>query len=596
MSPLPRAAAGGTEAFLGVERSALGHRWEGRLDAKGRNLALALAQRNGLPEIVARVLAARGATLENVDTFLTPRMRDLMPDPFRMTDCEAATQRLAKAVAARERVAVFGDYDVDGAASSALLAQVLRELGCETEIYIPDRITEGYGPNVPAVRQLRERGASLLVTVDCGTMSHEAIDVANRIGLDVIVLDHHQQGDTLPSALAVVNPNRDDDLSGLGYLCATGVVFMALVGLRRALARTDFPDLLGLLDLVALATVCDMVPLRALNRAFVVQGLNVLNAGRNVGLRSLAQSARMSGIMKAGDLGYLLGPRINAGGRVGDAGLGARLLCERDVDRAAEIAARLEGYNRERQAIEANVLADAVAEAEHEMRGDPPPVIVTASQGWHPGVVGLVASRLKDRFNRPAFAIGFDGSGRGSGSGRSIPALDLGRLVREATKEGLLLKGGGHAMAAGLTIDRERLGAFRAFIERRAEGVIHRDHVAVREVDGALGAGGASLELVEELERAGPFGMGQPKPVFVFPAQTIVDCRTVGRNHLAIRLRDEDGAGLRGIAFRALGTPLGDLLQGAVGSQVHLCGTLDRDDYRGRASVGLRIEDAAPAR
>ena len=484
--------------FLGVERSSTERRWVPRLDRSGTNLALALAQRAGLPEIVARVAAGRGATAEAIDAYLNPRMRDLMPDPLRMTACDVAVERLVRAVERRERVAVFGDYDVDGAASSALVATVLRELGCATEIYIPDRQTEGYGPNPNAVRALRERGAELLVTVDCGTMSFEAIEVANRVGLDVVVIDHHQQGETLPDALAVVNPNREDDLSGLGHLCATGVAFMVLVALRRRLGRAEFPDLKASLDLVALATVCDMVPLRTLNRAFVVQGLQVMNGGRNVGIRALAQSARVSGIVRPGDLGFLLGPRINAGGRVGDASLGAKLLCERDPDRAAEIAARLEGYNRERQAIEASVLADAIDEAEREMRGEPPPVIVTASDGWHPGVVGLVASRLKDRFDRPAFAIGFDASGRGSGSGRSVPSLDIGRLVRTAAKEGLLLKGGGHAMAAGLTIERERLGAFRAFAERAGSNALQADGVPEREIDGALTASGATLELYEQ--------------------------------------------------------------------------------------------------
>ena len=585
-----------SSAFLGVEMSATGHRWVPRLSDRGWNAALAISQRLGVPDLVARVLAARGATVGNAEAFMAPRMRDLMPDPATMTDCEAAVDRLVRAIERRERIAIFGDYDVDGAASSAIIATVLKQLGCETEIYIPDRVTEGYGPNAPAVRKLRERGASLLVTVDCGTMSHEAVAVANGVGMDVIVIDHHQQDETLPDALAVVNPNRNDDLSGLGTLCATGVAFMVMVGLRRRLGRVDFPELKDLLDLVALATVCDMVPLRDLNRAFVVQGIRVLNAGRNVGLRALAESARVPGFVKPGDLGFLLGPRINAGGRIGDAALGARLLCELDPDRAGEIAARLEGYNRERQAIEANVLADAVGEAEREMRGSPPPVVVTASEGWHPGVVGLVASRLKDRFHRPAFAIGFDGSGRGTGSGRSVPSLDLGRLVREATSEGLLMKGGGHAMAAGLTIDRSQLADFRAFAEERAAKALGSDHIAEREIDGALTAGGATVELVDMLEKVGPYGIGHPKPTFALPDHTVIDIKTVGRGgHIAVRLRDEDGAGLHGIAFRAEGSPLGDLFRSMVGRRVHVAGTIDRDDYRGHSRVSFRIDDAAPA-
>ena len=582
-------------AFLGVETSWRGRRWSARLDARGRNLALALTQREGLDEVVGRVLAARGATLEAGTALLAPKLRDLMPDPSTITDCEAAADRLAHAVTRRERIAVFGDYDVDGAASSALVATALRELGCEVEIYIPDRITEGYGPNVPAIEALIERGAGLIVTVDCGTMSHEAIDVAGGRGIDVVVIDHHQTGAELPAARALVNPNRQDDLSGLGALCATGVAFMVLVELRRRLAGRAFPDLMRRLDLVALATVCDMVPLVPLNRAFATTGLTVMNRRENVGLDALARVSRLSGPVRAGDLGFLLGPRINAGGRVGEAALGARLLCEGDARRADEMAARLEGYNRERQQVEANVLRAAMEEAEAEHAGSVvPSVIVTARDGWHPGVVGLVASRLRERFDRPAFAIGFDGSGRGSGSGRSVPALDLGRLVRDAAIEGLLVKGGGHAMAAGLTIRREALGEFRAFAEERAAAV-DTSGVPSVEIDAALTARGASRGLLERIEGAGPFGVGNPAPCFAFPNHSASRARIVGRGHVSFEIVAQDGGRLRAIAFRAADTELGERLLRSDGRAHHFVGTLERDDYRGRNGVSVRVDDGADA-
>lgn len=582
------------EAFLNVERSARERRWVSRLDAGGRNVALAIAQRTGMPDLVARILAGRGATIGDADGFMTPRLRDLMPDPSTLTACDEAAKRLAQAVARGERVAVFGDYDVDGAASSALVARVLRDLGCEVEIYIPDRITEGYGPNVAAVRGLRERGADLLVTVDCGTMSFEAIDAANGLGLETVVVDHHQTGEELPNALAIVNPNRQDDVSGLDNLCATGVAFMVMVALRRELARSDFPNLMAALDLVALATVCDMVPLRSLNRAFVVQGLAIMRQGRNTGLRALARAARISRALDVGHLGFLIGPRINAGGRVGNAALGAELLSTDDEDRATRIAEQLEGYNRERQAIEARVLEDAENEVQAEMRGAHPPVaLVAGHDGWHPGVVGLVASRLKERYDRPAFAIGFDGSGRGTGSARSVPGLDLGALVRRAVSEGLLVKGGGHTMAAGLTIERARMGDFRAFVEEQAARALDPDAVPELAIDGAVASHGVTTDLVDAMEQAGPYGVGHPRPVLVLAEQTLLDARTVGNGHVSLRLRGNDGTAVKGIAFRTAETQLGSFLSANVGGRIHLAGTLSIDDYRGTRNATIRVEDAA---
>ena len=596
MSPL-REPAPISDAFLGVERSALGRRWVPRLDAMGSNAALALAQRSGLPDVVARVLAGRGVTDPiAAEAFLAPRLRDLMPDPDTMTDCRAAATRMAEAVGRGERVAVFGDYDVDGAVAAAIVARTLRALGCEVEIYIPDRIKEGYGPTVRAMEALADRGANLVVTVDCGVMSHEAIAAARARGLDCVVLDHHQTGPELPGAVAVVDPNRQDDLSGLGYLCAGGVAFMAMISLRRVLARTDFPDLMAMLDLVALATVCDVVPLVGLNRALVVQGLKVMARGTNPGLAALYRLAGLKGAPDATSLGFALGPRINAGGRVGDASLGARLLCETDPDAADGIAAALDGFNRERQAVEAEVLRAAVDEAGREVGGaTPPPVIVTASEGWHPGVVGLVASRLKDRFDRPAFAIGFDGSGRGTGSGRSVPSLDIGAMVRGAVEAGLLEKGGGHAMAAGLTVRRERMSELREWFERHAARHVDATRTPELEIDAALAASGATADLVTVLERAGPYGAGHPRPRFAVPDHVVAEARVVGKGHVMARLSGMDGTKLRVVAFRAADTPVGAALLGRIGRRTHVAGTLERDDYRGQRATVLHVEDAAEA-
>ncbi len=458
--------------FLDVERSLTGRRWAERLDGAAAKTATAIAQRHELPDLVARVLAGRHVSADEAPSFLSPSLKDLMPDPSVLTDMDAAAARIADAVTAGEAVAIFGDYDVDGASSSALLARFLRGQGLDPTIYIPDRIFEGYGPNVEAIKSLAAGGARLLVTVDCGTTSFEAIEAARGLGLDVVVIDHHLAGVDLPAASALVNPNRQDDLSGLGHLAAVGVTFMAIVAVNRVLrARGHYgsgsqPDLLQWLDLVALGTVCDVVPLIGLNRAFVSKGLLALARRANPGLAALADVSRLGGQPAPYHLGFMLGPRINAGGRIGDAGLGARLLVSDDALECERIAAELDRLNQERQAIETAMLEQATAEAEAEIGGgEGPAVLVTASNEWHPGVVGILASRLKDRFRRPAVAIAFMANGVGTGSGRSVPGVDLGRAVRGALERGIIVKGGGHVMAAGLTIEQARLGEFRAFME-----------------------------------------------------------------------------------------------------------------------------------
>jgi single-stranded-DNA-specific exonuclease len=600
---LARAPLAPIRNFLGVERSVTGRGWRDRLDERAAARALAIAQRHDVPELLARVLAGRGVALDEVEGFLDPTVRALMPDPHGLTAMPAAAGRLADAVGRREQIAIFGDYDVDGATSSALLARYLRDCGLDPLIHIPDRLFEGYGPNVEAVRMLAARGAKLLVTVDCGTTSIEPLAEARKLGLDVIVIDHHQCDNEFPDVFALINPNRADDLSQLSHLAAVGLVFLAVVALNRELRRRGFfaaraePDLLAALDLVALGTIADVVPLHGLNRAFVNKGLLAMRRRENVGLTALIDAARMSGPPEPFHLGFLLGPRINAGGRIGRADLGVRLLLESDATESARIAAELDRLNRERQAIEQQMLAEAEAEALAalglEERGA---VVVTAAPGWHPGVVGLTAARLKERFCRPAFAIALEANGLGTGSGRSIPGADLGKAVRRAVAQGLLVKGGGHAMAAGITLRQDALPEFRAFLEDalRADVEAARREDALL-IDGALTAGSATAALCSSIARAGPFGAGNPEPVLAFPAHTIVYADEVGQGHIRARLRARDGSILNAIAFRAAGKELGRALTAQRGQPVHAAGHLALDHWQGAERVQLRLLDLAPA-
>lgn len=587
--------------FLGVARSQTGRFWRDRLDPRVAPTALGIAQRYGVPELLARVLASRGVALDEVAAYLDPTVRDLLPDPDTLTDMPRLVERLADAVTRGESVAVFGDYDVDGATSTALMVEVLRAGGLDPAFYIPDRIFEGYGPNIPAIEQLAASGARLLVTVDCGTMSFEPFARAREIGLDVVVVDHHQAGETLPEVQGLVNPNRVDDLSGLGHLCAAGLTFVVAVGLVRELRRRAWwnaarpaPDLLGMLDLVALGTVADVVPLTGLNRAFVTKGLAVLRKRTRPGLTALMDAARLSGPPKAWHLGFLLGPRINAGGRIGDAALGTRLLLTHDPIEAGALATELDRLNSERQLVERAIVAEAEAEAEIALGRDGSSAVILASgQGWHPGVVGLVAARLKEKFGRPAFAVAFTGT-HGAGSARSIPGVDVGRAVRGAVDRGLLVKGGGHAMAAGLTIERDRLGELRAYLEETlAATVAQARDVEETVIDGALSAGGASAELIELVERAGPYGAGNPQPVFAFPSHRIVYAEAGNGDHVRVRLRGSDGSVLSAIAFRAAQGPLGQALLASRGQVRHVAGMLELDTWQGRAQPSLRIADIA---
>ena len=593
-----------TRLFLGVENSATGRAWRDRLDERGAVRALDIAQRHELPELLARILAGRNIEADAVAAFLDPTIKHAMPDPHVLTAMKEAAERIADAVTRGESVAIFGDYDVDGATSAALLARYLRQCGLAPLIHIPDRLFEGYGPNVEAVRALAERGATLLVCVDCGTTSIEPLVEAKKLGLDTVVIDHHQADEELPPAVAIVNPNRRDDLSGLGHLAAVGLTFMTVVALNRVLRGRGFwqagrsePDLLALLDDVALGTVADVVPLIGLNRAFVAKGLIALRRRERAGHVSLMDVARLTGPPEAWHLGFLLGPRINAGGRIGRADLGVKLLLEDDPIEAAKIAGELDRLNQERQAIEQGTLAQAEAEASAalglEEKGA---VVVTAAEGWHPGVVGIVAGRLKEKFGRPAFAIALEPGGIGTGSGRSIAGVDIGRAVRRAVTEGLLLKGGGHAMAAGVTLRKGALAELRAFLEatlgadvetaRRSSGLM---------IDGAVTAAAANAELIAMIERAGPFGSGNPEPVIALPAHTVTYAEDVGQAHVRVRLKSADGSGLNAIAFRAAGQKLGVALRNSRGQRVHAAGTFALDRWQGEERVQFKLTDIAPA-
>lgn len=586
--------------FLGVGHSVTGRAWRARLDPRGEASATAIAQRGIASESLARVLAGRGVGLDEAEAYLSPSLRQDLVDPSLLMDMDRVAARLADAVASEESVAIFGDYDVDGATSAALLHGVLGALGIVPRIYIPDRIFEGYGPNPGAIDNLIDTGARLIICVDCGSTSFEALERAKSRGVDVIVLDHHQTGVELPPAVAVVNPNRRDDISGQGYLAAVGVTFLSAVALLRELRRRGYagklPDLLTYLDLAALGTVCDVVPLVGLNRALVLKGLVALRHSARAGMRALIVASRLKSPPDTGHLGFLLGPRINAGGRIGEATLGATLLTTDDPIEAERIAALLDRLNSERQAIETAAVAEALAEADAEIGvGDGPPVVVASREGWHPGVVGLVAARLRERFARPAFAVAWNGGDIGAGSGRSVPGVDLGAAVRAAVDDGLLLKGGGHAMAAGITVQRERLAALRAFLEERLAADVAAAAEAERtlEIDSALSGGGATVSLIEELERAGPYGNSNPAPIFAFPAHRVAFADKAGNGHVRVNLASNGGGSLKAIAFRAVDAPLGQALLAARGKPLHVAGTLMLDHWSGSASPQLRILDAA---
>lgn len=581
-----------TAAFLNVSASFTGRRWEAR--GYDERAALALAQRYTLPDVIARSLAARGVTLDEAPAFLDPKLRDALPDPSSFKDMDTSAARLVSALQKGERIAVFGDYDVDGATSSALLLRFLRAMGHEAALYVPDRLREGYGPNANAMRQLAGEGVKLVICVDCGTTAHEPLAAAKEAGLDVIILDHHASEPALPPAVGMVNPNRLDEKEDYGYLAAVGVTFLFVVAANRALRAAKFydekipePDLMQWLDLVALGTICDVVKLIGLNRAFVTQGLRVMASKRNAGIAALADVA---GCKKfdAYAAGFILGPRVNAGGRVGEASLGAKLLSTDDAALAQSLAQHLHALNAERREIEAKVLAEAEAIT---LIGNMPMAFV-ASENWHPGVIGIVASRLKDKFHHPALVVALEGD-IGKGSGRSVANVDLGAQIIAARQAGLLINGGGHKMAAGFTVARDKINALQDFLaERIGRQIAAEPLVPTLTVDGLAASTSLQVDFIKQLSKLGPFGTGNSEPRFALADCKIVRADIVGEKHVSV-IAMQGGVRLRGIAFRAMENGLGEALLNLKGRTCHLAGHLRIDEWQGEERVQLHIDDGA---
>ncbi len=586
------------EAFLGVERSLTGKRW--RLRLADERAALLLSQRLEVPEIVGRILAARGVTSEEGEAFLDPTLRHYMPDPTTLHDMKVAASRIHRALRDGETIAVFADYDVDGATSCALLLRFLSVVGGKTVFYVPDRMAEGYGPNEAALKNLHAEGAALVITVDCGITAFAPLAAAARMGLDVIVVDHHEAEPSLPEACAVVDPNRLDESDGFGHLAAVGVAYLLVVAVNRLLREEGWydemrpePDLMQWLDLVALGTVCDVVPLKGLNRAYVAQGLKIMSRRGNAGLMALADVAGVR--EKPGDyhLGFILGPRVNAGGRVGRADLGTRLLSCDDPAAAHIMAVDLDAFNQKRRVIEAGVLEAATRQVEEEASAAS--VLFAAGEGWHPGVIGIVAGRLKERFNKPACVFALD-RGMAKGSGRSVPGIDLGAAVIAARQVGLLVNGGGHAMAAGMTVDEDKIPELKTFLTERLSDDPSGVGIPALELklDGALSISGATRDLMASLERAAPFGSGNPEPRFVLPHMAVAKADVVGENHVRCFLSDAGHGRLKAIAFRSLDTLLGPTLLNNRGETLHIAGRLRIDSWQEQTRIQLMIDDAAP--
>ena len=594
-------AAPGSGAALGVGRSILGRRWRWR----GGNMALGDGSEGAATldhDIVTQLLLARGVTPADLERQRSPTLRAFLPDPSVFADMDVAASRLADAVIAGERITIYGDYDVDGATSAALLVRVLAMLGVKADSYIPDRLLEGYGPSGAALVELGRRGSNLVVTVDCGAMAHEALAQAHEAGIEVIVVDHHKCSADLPRAVALVNPNRlDESAEGAahGHLAAVGMAFLLAVALVRTLRDRGFlagkpePDLMSLLDLVALGTVADVAALRGLNRAFVAQGLKVMARRANTGMAALIDASRLNRPPQCSDLGFALGPRINAGGRVGEATLGVRLLTTADPEEARAIAAQLSALNEERRAIEAEVQAAAEAQlpALHNRS-----VLLLAGEGWHPGVIGIVAGRIKEKTGKPSLVVALDReAGTGKGSGRSIAGVDLGAAIIAAREAGLLVAGGGHAMAAGLTVAADRIEALADWLDERLAEDVGRA-AADREtlLDLGLAPGGLTPDLVTSLEAAGPYGMGWPGPRVAVGPVRLVSADVVGSDHLRVIAAGEDGRSFKAIAFRAAQGELGQtLLHGTRGRRLWLAGRARIDDWGSTTKVELHLEDAA---
>lgn len=589
-------------AYLGVSNSLSGKVWRQRPTDDA--LAAEHARRLNSSDLVGRLLAARGVLPDEAQLFLNPTLKDLFPDPSTFADMDKATEVILDAIVSGKKVAVFADYDVDGGTSSAILSRYFRAWGRELILYVPDRLTEGFGPTPGAFRALKEMGAELVVTVDCGAAAIAALQTANEIGLDVVVMDHHlMHDDNTPPILALVNPNRPDDKSGHGFLAAAGVVFVLAASLNR-LARKrgvapegGLPDPMKWLDLAALGTLCDMAPLKGVNRAFVTRGLACLERLENAGLKALAEVAGIEAPKSVYHATFVLGPRLNAGGRIGDPWTAAKLLATDDRAEAIQLAEKLNFQNQERKEVEAGIQKAAIEQVEVRLKEKPDAgILVAGGEGWHPGVIGIVAGRLKEKFHRPAVVVGW-GEGLGPvarGSGRSVQGVNLGELISAAAKSGLLLSGGGHAMAAGLSMDPARLDELREHLEERVSGaVVELAEARVLEIDGALAPGAADGALLEMIERVGPFGSNAPEPLFAVPNIRAAGARRVGENHMAFDMVGEDGSRVRAIAFRVADGPEGEAI--LRGDALHVAGRLRPDTWRGPGKVQIEVADIALA-
>lgn len=589
------------EPLLNVTSSVRGRNWV--LRAADDQVIGRISRENRVDDLIARLIAVRGIEPEAVASFLEPKLRDHFPDPSSFEDMDLAAERIWDAVEAGRKITVFADYDVDGATSAAQLILWLGTQGVTAGHYVPDRIEEGYGPNIEAFRTLKAEGTELVITVDCGAAAHETLNAAAAMGLDVIVIDHHLMEGEFPQALALVNPNRPDDVSGCGHMAAAGVTFILLAALNREGRRRNRfkggqePDLIAWTDLAALGTICDVVPLTGINRALVATGLKVMSQWKLPGLSELAKVAGIEGDATPYHAGFLIGPRINAGGRVGQADLGTRLLTRTEPDELQQVAGLLDRYNADRKSIEADVLKDALAQLEGQAGGRS--VLIASGEGWHPGVIGVVAGRIKEKFGKPAIIIGIDRhapSPIAKGSGRSVPGVNLGGAIVAARDAGLLLAGGGHEMAAGLSADPDRLTELSAFLDARlAPELAVAEGARSYEVDALLSAQAVDLGLCERLSKLEPYGQGMPEPRFALADMRISFAKRVGHDHVRVSLASHDGTSLQAIAFRCADEPLGEALLGASGGRWHVAGRLKTNTWQGRTSVQLQIEDLAAA-
>lgn len=588
-----------TEALFGVERSLRGRRWQ--LSPYSDKDVRQIAQLTGCGEALAHLLAVRHINPEDAAGFLDPRLRDSFPDPSSFTDMDKAARLIWDAVSSGTKIAIFADYDVDGATSAAQLTRWLRAVGSEPIIYVPDRIEEGYGPNEAAFRSLKEQGAELVITLDCGAAAIEPLKTADAMGLPVIVIDHHLMKDEAPPAAALVNPNQSGDQSGCGHLAAAGVTFVLLAALnregrRREAFESQEPDILSMADLAALGTICDVVPLTGINRAIVSQGLKIMSGWKQPGLKALAEVSGVEGPASPYHAGFLIGPRINAGGRVGKSDLGARLLTSDDQATCLNLAQELDRLNAERKGIEADVLDQALSSLNKDDINDDAPILIASGEGWHPGVIGIAAGRIKERFNRPSLVIGFDDDNIGKGSGRSCPGVNLGSAISEAQEAGLLIAGGGHAMAAGLTIARDQLDEFHTYMtEALTQQWQAAEEARQYRIDLVLSASGANFDAIKALSQAAPYGAGHPEPRIAFCDMTRTYAERVGQDHVRFTFESSTGR-ISGIAFRCADEPMGEALLMSKQDRWHIAGKLKAEDNRYGRKVDLHLEDMAPSK